>query len=239
MRITSIKRSVMLAGFAPAGKLSHGDSGLVPLWELLVGRIKMNIFERTGTLTIAALMCFSAAHLTYAQPYAPPYVQPSSSGVKFTILDNLTGTNDDDPYGSFVQGFDGNLYGTSYAASFNGAVFQVTPAGAVTTIYAFSETDCTDGGDPNPGLALDTEGNFYGTTEYGGPSTLSGPCQGFGCGTIFRLTSGGSLNTLYSFCSQPNCIDGDTTTSGGIDATLFQDDDGKVYFTNGGGGSVA
>ncbi len=173
-----------------------------------------------GKLAIAAVLCFSTASLTYAQRYVPPgpcragcaqppdtpdtrttpYVQPSSSGVKFTILDNLTGTNDY-PNGSFVQGFDGNLYGTSLFGSGNGTVFQATPAGAVTMIYAFCQTDCTDGAEPNPDMALarDTEGNFYGTTAYGGASTLSGPCQGFGCGTIFELTSGGSLKTLYSF----------------------------------------
>ena len=40
-----------------------------------------------------------------------------------------------------------------------------------------------------------SDGNFYGTTFYGGPSTN---CNS-GCGTIFQLTPGGALTTLYSF----------------------------------------
>jgi len=30
-----------------------------------------------------------------------------------------------------------------------------------------------------------------------------------GCGTLFRITPAGTLTTLYSFCAQPNCTDGE------------------------------
>ena len=45
------------------------------------------------------------------------------------------------------------------------------------------------------GLIQASDGNFYGTTASGGSSTL---CT-FGCGTIFEITSGGTLTTLHSF----------------------------------------
>jgi len=53
-------------------------------------------------------------------------------------------------------------------------------------------------------LIQGTVGNFYGTTRAGGASNH---CDG-GCGTVFKITPAGTLATLYSFCSQPNCTDG-------------------------------
>ena len=54
---------------------------------------------------------------------------------------------------------------------------------------------------------------------------------------------GGGTFLLKSTSGKPegpyvNPLVGDVTASGGIDATLFQDDDGKVYFSNGGGGAL-
>jgi len=45
-----------------------------------------------------------------------------------------------------------------------------------------------------------------------------------GCGTVFKLTPGGTLTTLYSFCSQPNCTDGAIPLAG-----LVQGADGSFY----------
>lgn len=42
----------------------------------------------------------------------------------------------------------------------------------------------SDGGPSDAGLAFDSQGNLYGTTELGG----SGTCYGAGCGTVFRMT---------------------------------------------------
>lgn len=56
-----------------------------------------------------------------------------------------------------------------------------------------------------------------------------------GCGTIFKITPGGILTTLYSFCppSQSGCSDGRYPAAG-----LVQGTDGNFYGTTGGGGLV-
>src|SRR5208337_3098160 len=100
------------------------------------------------------------------------------------------------PYAALVQGTDGNFYGTAYGlGKFNGGtVFKITPAGALTTLHSFcSQPNCTDGGNPYAGLVQASDGNFYGTTFERGAN---------GDGTVFKITPGGTLTTLYSFGSQ-------------------------------------
>jgi uncharacterized repeat protein (TIGR03803 family) len=84
------------------------------------------------------------------------------------------------PYGSLVQGTDGNFYGTTYMGGANGygTVFQITPSGVLTTIHSFGGTD---GQYPMAGLVQGTNGIFYGTTEVGGA---------YGYGTVFSLSMG-------------------------------------------------
>jgi uncharacterized repeat protein (TIGR03803 family) len=94
-----------------------------------------------------------------------------------------------------VQGTNGDLYGTTLGGGSNessGTVFKITPAGKLTTLYSFcSQANCADGSLPYGGLVLGGDGNFYGTTSQGGADGISG--------TVFRITSGGSLTTLHSF----------------------------------------
>ena len=112
-----------------------------------------------------------------------------------------------------VQGKDGNFYGvTTEGGSQNaGTVFKLTlsaTGSTLTTLYNFcSQAGCADGYEPEAALIQATDGNFYGTTEYGGNSCESVD-NGEGCGTIFRITPAGDVTTLYKFCSQDNCADG-------------------------------
>jgi hypothetical protein len=73
------------------------------------------------------------------------------------------------------------------------------------TLFTF---DKTDGGNPATALVQGTDGNLYGTTLYGGTKTGCGYGVVFGCGTFFRISTSGTLTTLYNFCSQANCTDG-------------------------------
>ncbi|HXB02541.1 MAG TPA: choice-of-anchor tandem repeat GloVer-containing protein [Opitutaceae bacterium] len=94
------------------------------------------------------------------------------------------------PHGSLVQGSDGNFYGTTQTGGTTnlGTVFKMTPAGVFTTLVTFSSG--ANGQQPFAGLVQGTDGNFYGSTELGGGSSN---------GTIFKMTSAGSLTTLLSF----------------------------------------
>jgi len=94
------------------------------------------------------------------------------------------------------------------------------PAQTFTTLFTF---DGTDGSVPNGGLIRATDGDFYGTTSSGGAG---------GSGTVFKITPEGTLTTLYSFCSQTNCIDGKNPELGLIQAT-----DGNFYGTTFSGGA--
>jgi uncharacterized repeat protein (TIGR03803 family) len=89
-------------------------------------------------------------------------------------------------------------------------VFLVCAASAIeaqaqtfTTLVNF---DGKNGANPlYMSLAQGTDGNFYGTTKTGGTNNCSG---GLGCGTVFKITSSGTLTTIYTFCSQTGCTDG-------------------------------
>ena len=101
------------------------------------------------------------------------------------------------PNSALVQGADGNFYGTTRTdgVTHAGTVFKLTPSGTLTTLYHFcSQSNCTDGATPNQILQLASDGNFYGTTLYGGANGQYG--------TVFKVTPSGALTTLYSFCQQ-------------------------------------
>ena len=73
---------------------------------------------------------------------------------------------------------------------FCSATAIASPAHISITLYTFHGWD---GKYPTAGLVQASDGNFYGTTGGGGDH---------GGGTVFKITVGGRLTTLYSFCSQ-------------------------------------
>lgn len=123
------------------------------------------------------------------------------------------------PAANLIQGADGNFYGTTYGGGTYtaGTVFRITPAGTLTTLYSFCNVPtgdpCRDGDGPRASLIQATDGNFYGTTMYGGAHDF---------GTIFKITSTGELTTLHSFQQT-----GGSYPQGG----LFQGTDGSFYGT--------
>ena len=97
--------------------------------------------------------------------------------------------------------------------------FSVVSNGKLTTLYTFcSLSNCADGTGPYAPLIQASDGNFYGTTGYGGAN---------GGGTIFEITQAGTLTTLYSFCAQSNCADGRAPV-----AALVQNTNGTFYGTS-------
>ncbi len=134
------------------------------------------------------------------------------------------------PYAGLVQGTDGNFYGTTYAGGTagtngpSGTLFKITPTGQLTTLHSFCANGpgggCPDGYYPHAGLVQALDGNFYGTTTGGGAHDL---------GIIFKITSAGTLTTLYSFTGAADGF--------GPSAALVQATDGNFYGTAGGGGT--
>ena len=148
---------------------------------------------------------------------------PAQTFNAFQSFNNTDGAN---PFPALVQATNGGLYGTTYGggANLSGAIFKVTPAGALTTVYSFcSQTNCTDGSLPRGGLIQDSNGNLYGTTLGGGANNR---------GTIFKITTAGVLTTLYSFCNLAGCADGAQPFAG-----LVQASNGSLYGTTIGGGN--
>jgi uncharacterized repeat protein (TIGR03803 family) len=127
-------------------------------------------------------------------------------------------------YATLVPGSDGDFYGTTSQGGANGigTVFRISPTGNLTNLWEF--TGCGDGGNSFAGLVQGSDGNFYGTTSGSG----SGPSS---FGTVFRISSSGSLTTLWSFT---NGVDGANPYAG-----LVQGVDGNFYgttYTDGAGG---
>ena len=138
------------------------------------------------------------------------------------------------PNAGLIQATNGDLYGTTFGATNTtyGTVYKITRSGTLTTIYNFCQIRvCADGSNPYAGLIQATNGYLYGTTLYGGSSNCY--VQGYpGCGTVFRITPAGTLNTIYSFCIEAGCADGQWPFAGLVQAT-----NGTFYGTTSEGGA--
>jgi uncharacterized repeat protein (TIGR03803 family) len=100
------------------------------------------------------------------------------------------------------------------------------------TVFTFIGSN---GSDPESPLVQGTDGNLYGTTFQGGAYSYQGTCSS-GCGTVFKLTTKGTLTTLYSFCGYQNGLDACTDGWGPWGLTLGTD--GDFYDTTFSGGSA-
>ena len=113
-----------------------------------------------------------------------------------TIIHNFGVGNDGAfPYSNLVFDPAGNLYGTTnsggggtnstFCTNGCGTVFELSPQGngqwTETILHAFHQGGggSPDGQNPFAGVAIDSGGNLYGTTYYGGPDDD---------GTVFRLS---------------------------------------------------
>ncbi len=143
-----------------------------------------------------------------------------SPGGAFAALHSFTnGVDGATPLAGLTQASDGNFYGASskgLGASL-GTLFRMTPAGALTPLYAFGGSD--DGGNPLASLAAGSDGNLYGTASTGGSNAV---------GAVFSLSTNGLFTPLWSFNS----------TNGSYPAApLAQGSDGKFYGTTAAGGT--
>lgn len=175
--------------------------------------------KRTAVLRAALLLMLLVAAATVSSPAQTfkilhSFCSASSGGYC---------TDGQNPNTALVQGVNGDLYGTTfYGGPGNyGTIFRIASGGGkLTTIYNFcSLASCADGTQPEGGLLLAPNGNFYGVTNTGGA---------YGYGTVFEITAAGKLTTLHSF----NQTDGAYPEAGLILAT-----NGNFYGTTYVGGA--
>jgi uncharacterized repeat protein (TIGR03803 family) len=122
------------------------------------------------------------------------------------------------PDGPLIMDAQGNLYGTAGYGGIDGCevgcgtIFEVTPQGHETVLYAFAGFG--DGSNPVNGLLADAQGNFYGTALGGGPSVF---------GEVFQVSPKGAETVLYSFTGGAD--------GGDPDSGLIADAEGDLYGT--------
>jgi uncharacterized repeat protein (TIGR03803 family) len=193
-----------------------------------------------GAVPGSGLISDAAGNLYGTAQYSSPgqgvvfRLSPSAGGgwtetVLYTFSGSLDGGN---PYGGVAMDASGNLYGTTpYGGSANcGVVYKLKPRPIApwkeSVLHAFR---ChADGANPITSLVLDSSGNIYGTTVYGGNTTT-------GSGTAFELspTSTGMYKEtlLHTFQGK---ADGSLPFAG-----LTLDSAGNLYGTTVAGGNNA
>jgi uncharacterized repeat protein (TIGR03803 family) len=117
-----------------------------------------------------------------------------------SVLYSFTGGADGGyPYASVVRDSAGNLYGTTVDGGTAGAgvVFKLDTTGQETVLHNFTGYP-DDGGNPYAGVALDSHGNLYGTTAFGGAEDD---------GVVYKVGSAGQENVILSFTYGPGGCD--------------------------------
>jgi uncharacterized repeat protein (TIGR03803 family) len=172
-----------------------------------------NYWPQVAIIVAAVFLLASAATAQYTPVglYQYPNTDNNTSGI----------TND-----SFLaQGPDGALYDADWSnGNYNsGSVYTISLTGDFALLYSF----CAEGGsclatgsNPEGGVTLGSDGNFYGTTYGGGANNY---------GTVFKITPAGKLTTLYSFVGA--YADGNNPTY-----PVFQASNGDFYGVASSGG---
>jgi uncharacterized repeat protein (TIGR03803 family) len=140
----------------------------------------------------------------------------STSGVfsnLHTFIDNGDGAA---PVGPLFQGLDGSLFGATRYFNLGGYelpgnAFRLGTNGAFGSMYVYNAFT-KDGLAPAAGLIESSDGNLYGTTEFGGVS---------GNGVIYRLTPAGGYATVYEFDSFNSGANPHTALCEGPDGALY------------------
>jgi uncharacterized repeat protein (TIGR03803 family) len=178
--------------------------------------MKQHLFRTTLSLfvSLAIVGCGSS----------PSTNSPNTQNGPETVLHSFGASSTDGnvPYAGLIMDTSGNLYGTTTLGGANnvGTVFKISTSGTETMLHSFG-AGSTDGQHPDAGLVMDSAGNLYGTTLFGGANNV---------GTVFKISTSGTESTLYSF--------GASSTDGkGTYAGLIMDSAGNLYGTTYEGGA--
>jgi uncharacterized repeat protein (TIGR03803 family) len=159
----------------------------------------------------------------------------TTAGKETVLYSFKGGTDGAGPRGGLYD-LNGTLYGTTREGGASGSgcggsgcgtVFSVSLTGTESVLHSFGITS-NDALEPYAGL-VDVKGVLYGTSLSGGGSG----CGGFGCGTVYKITTSGKESVVYSFTGGK---DGETPNASmiAVNRTLY----GTTEFGGGGGGSI-
>jgi len=143
------------------------------------------------------------------------------------------------PSGGLISDAAGNLYGVTTGGGKGdgglgyGTVYELSPTAnggwKPKSLYQFQAG--TDGQGPIGGLIMDSSGNLYGTTQYGGTHMCTDNYDKFSCGTVFELSPNGaggwSEKVIYNFSQKVGYAP---------ISSLVMDSAGTLYGTTAGGG---
>ncbi|HEY3778801.1 MAG TPA: choice-of-anchor tandem repeat GloVer-containing protein [Rhizomicrobium sp.] len=166
---------------------------------------------------------------------APSVAYELQPGAGFQLLHTFgSGGDGAGAIGPLAEDASGNLYGETIqggAYTNAGVVYELSPAKngyAETVLHTFCPGyPCADGATPESGVVMDTSGNLYGTTYYGGADC---PVDGdVGCGVAYMVKPDGinsQETVLHTFCSSKHCADGLNPVD-----PLFLDAQGNLFGT--------
>jgi uncharacterized repeat protein (TIGR03803 family) len=228
--LTALMRTTTVPTGATTGTVQVVTPDRVPIQQCAVsGEVKgaRNTRKETKTMTSKTNRHTRLARMASAI-FVLTAAATSLPAQTLTKIVNFDGGDGYRPNAGLIQGTDGNLYGTTTSGGTNnyGTVFKIRTGGAaLTTLHNFcSLSGCTDGYYPYAALVQATNGNLYGTTNSGGTN---------GGGTIFMIAAHSDrMTTVYNFCSQTGCADGEVPTAG-----LIQAANGDLYGTTSSGGA--
>ncbi|MFL5788511.1 MAG: choice-of-anchor tandem repeat GloVer-containing protein [Flavisolibacter sp.] len=168
----------------------------------------------TGSLLRANDGNFYAGTTTGGNHNNGTLIKITPSGI-FTVLRNMNFATDGYYIKSdLVQAPDHFLYGLTYGGgpSSNGTAFKINlDSTNFQVIHAFNN-NAVEGSYPFGSLIVGTDGLLYGNTNIGGPN---------GTGTIFKMTTTGTLTVLHSYVQ--------VTEGGNPSGSLLKGFDGNYY----------
>jgi len=153
--------------------------------------------------------------------YSPPALAQTETAHNEQVLYSFQGLPNDgyQPVGAVVFDAAGNLYGATAEGGSSscpsiqqcGTVYELSPPAVKgepwteTVLYVFKGNKFNDGTSPYGGLVIDSAGNLYGTTGYGGTGNCVLVGILVGCGTVYELSPPAQKDgtwteqVLYSF----------------------------------------
>jgi uncharacterized repeat protein (TIGR03803 family) len=222
----------MLYGTAAAGG-AFGDGSIFRITTAGQATVLYSFVQSTGFGLYSGLYQASDGNLYTMTFYGGPYpntfyaygvICRITTDGQTTPVHPFDGGEGYYPYGALVQAADGNLYGATGGGGDHGigTLFRTTLDGHLTILHSF---DFTDGNFPVGPFVVGKDGALYGATLYNGPGSGASTSHG----TIFRITTGGSFQTVYGFNQQAQGIE--------PRGALILAKDGNFYGTTFGGGT--